>query len=258
MQFPSYLEPLANVLRGRQKSIRARFWTLPKEELVLRFYQLTGRSWIDFYGDRLDRMGREHIGTLPNEKYLDGGRLFLEFLKKQGLERHHRILDYGCGIMRAALHLVPYLDQGRYTGVDISRARIEHGKWLLSNAGIPEDGYAVHAVRDCALRELKDQKFDFVWANSVLTHMPESDIQALLKALKHHLHADSNFYFTYSLTEPDEANGPKRLNTKDFYYPESYIRKIFEDAGYEFVVVPDGVSDEYGSPTVRARLVGVD
>ena len=46
------------------------------------------------------------------------GRFYFDHLKSRGLEPRHRVLDLGCGAGRVGIHLIPYLERGRYFGVD--------------------------------------------------------------------------------------------------------------------------------------------
>lgn len=46
------------------------------------------------------------------------GRANVDFVRALGLGPGERVLDFGCGAGRHGVHLVPYLDEGRYCGVD--------------------------------------------------------------------------------------------------------------------------------------------
>lgn len=244
MIFQALARGLLNKLRGRHNSIRFRFWEVPKESAKIFFYRLRGLSWIDYYARRIDTHTSEELPEDP--KYLDVGKEFLTYLKEQGLEPEHDLLDYGCGILRGGLYFVPYLEPGRYVGVDISNSRLEQGRRLLSRVDIAEDRYATFWVRDCSLTELGDRKFDFVWAHAVLMHMPEADIRALLTSLKRHLNSGALFFFTFF---PSEILGSDRVvkeQIRDFYYPTAYLQTIFESMGYEFIVMPKTYKENWG------------
>lgn len=59
---------------------------------------------------------RDVIGGLWEEI----GQLQLDFLRSRGLRSNHRIVDIGCGSLRAGVKLVAYLDPGNYYGTDIN------------------------------------------------------------------------------------------------------------------------------------------
>ena len=243
---------LLDRLRGRHKSIRYRFWGLPKRRLRLYLYRLLGRSWIEYYADHINTSESEVLTAAPT--YLDVGKEFLTFLQKHGLRPEHRLLDYGCGILRGGLQLVPYLERGNYVGVDISRVRLDQGQDLMDGAGIARDRYSVVLVQDCSLRELEGETFDYVWAHAVLTHMPESDIRILLASLKNHMKPGGQFFFTFFPSEKLGADRPVADQVRDFYYPTEYLKGVFESAGYDFVVLPRDYRENWGLRT-RARLI---
>lgn len=226
------LEGIKRWLRGDYNSIRYRFGRLPKEWLrYICYYRLRGLSWVDFYADRLDRAARLSADKPLQESYAKGGKEQLEYLVARGLLPEDRLLDYGCGVMRAAPFLCRYLKPGHYVGVDIAAERISKGRKLMASHGFSESDYAAICVSDCTLPELLAQKFEFVWANSVVTHMPQKDIREMLRSIRRLLNPGGKFYFTFA-----EANEAKRKNIKDFWYPRSLIEKLCADAGFNFEI----------------------
>jgi len=228
---------------------------MPIGTMKLKLFYLKGGTWIDFYATMLDGYAAKNIQQLPSEEYLQEGKVFLDWLVRHGLNPEHRLLDYGCGVLRAGRYLIPYLNRGHYVGIDISRNRIQKGHLVLSSAGISREDYEVHLAKDCLLKELQDQRFDVIWANSVLTHMPERDIREFLFALKAHFKQGGTFFFTFSPSERLGLTDPKQEKIKNFYYPTSYLKNLFKDCGYHFELLHDGHSQSFGSPTVRANLV---
>lgn len=237
-------EPFIKPLRGRHNSVRYRFFVLPREELTLFWFRVTGRSWLEFYAQRLD--GMVDVDRPVPERYFEHGRQQAQWLKDQGLQPHHRFLDYGCGILRLAHSLLPYLDKGNYVGVDISAERLKKGRALVSSIGIAPDAYRLEVVKDCKLRELKGEKFDYVWALSVFTHMPIEDIKEMLLSLKPLLNDGAQFFCSFA-----QAPEYSRKQTKDFYYPEAVFRQTCEKAGYRMDIMPDWPQ---GNVMARLRL----
>lgn len=167
-------------------------------------------------------------------EYIEQAAQHLDFLKNVGLEPEHSLLDYGCGVMRLALHAIPYLSNGRYVGVDISVGRLAKGQRLLAEHGISEDRYQVFLVNDCSLKELAGLQFDMIWANSVITHMPVGDIKTMLTAMGPLFKSGGRFFFSFT---PNEK--PVRKGIKDFYHPPDFLQKICEDQGYHFELRSD-------------------
>ena len=46
------------------------------------------------------------------------GKYRFEFLVESGLRPEHRLCDFGCGALRLGVWTIPYLDAGRYFGID--------------------------------------------------------------------------------------------------------------------------------------------
>lgn len=238
------IEAVKRRLRGDYNSIRTRYFEMPRRwiDYLLR-YRLFGKSWVKYYADLIDtdERAKGHV----NPEYVNYGKVHFDYLRSQGLKKGHSLLDYGCGRMRAGLHFAKFLGPGRYVGVDISEERLKNGRELMRAAGIGDDEYESICVRDCYLRELDGRKFDFVWAASVLTHMPENDIRAALSSIRRLLAPDGAFYFTYA-----EADQEKRRIMKDFWYPRAKIAELCEEAGLSFELMPH--YREWGDVMARA------
>ena len=236
---------LRSWLRGNHNSIRYRFVTRPREYLEYGLFRLTGRSWIDFYANRLDRAASRSGKELVRQRYVDAGKDQFEIIKKYGLKPTTRFLDYGCGVLRTGVHVIGFVQPKHFVGVEISRDRLEQGLEFVANAGIQPDRFETFIVKDCELRELGDRQFDFVWAWSVINHMPTGDVVAMLKAMRRHIAPGGHFIFMY-----DEGEGEHRIGIKDFKITRDGLRRRCEEAGYRFEVLPDNVVP----PCYLARL----
>jgi SAM-dependent methyltransferase len=53
------------------------------------------------------------------------GRYLFDFLVESGLRPEHRLLDFGCGALRLGIWAIPYLDQGKYFGIDSHAESLE-------------------------------------------------------------------------------------------------------------------------------------
>ena len=233
-------QAIIKMLRGNYNSVRYRFLILPKQWLHYVFaYRLFGKDWTEFYTDRMNREAEISRDKRPSDRYLEQSASHLENLKTAGMQPHHRLLDYGCGVMRTGLAAIPYLDAGKYTGVDISGVRLKKGRELLAEAGIRPDSFEAFTVADCRLEELAGLQFDFIWAQSVLTHMPVPEIRGMLRSMRPLLAPAGKFLFTFSTAE-----AYKRLNVKDFWYPENFMARECCAAGYEYELVESGATGQ--------------
>lgn len=137
---------------------------------------------------------REIVGGLWEEM----GRLQLEFLRSRGLRPSHRLLDLGCGSLRAGAHLIPYLEPGNYWGVDISPELLEAGWGELAALGLQhrQPRAQLVALADFEFASLGTQ-FDYCIATSVFTHMTLNRIRRCLARLAGTLAPGGMFYATF-------------------------------------------------------------
>ena len=115
------------------------------------------------------------------------GRRFLRAAKRSGLQPQHRVLDLGCGPGRFAVALSRYLnEQGSYVGLDVSRDAIEICNRRIGSrlpsfdfvwADVTNPRYSDRGtVRASEYRfPFEDKSFDFVFSNSLFTHLLPAD-----------------------------------------------------------------------------------
>lgn len=100
-----------------------------------------------------------------------------------GLRERHRLLDVGCGSLRAGRLLISYLAPDRYVGV-------EPNGWLIEAAVERELGHDLTAIKrprfdptaDFSLEHLG--RFDFVLVHGVATNAGPELMPRLLRAIK--------------------------------------------------------------------------
>jgi SAM-dependent methyltransferase len=98
------------------------------------------------------------------------GALQLSILAAAGMREYHSLLDVGCGSLRAGRFLIPYLEAGRYCGIDPEEAvvatgiRGELGESMLT---LRRPRFTYRADFDAS--EF-GERFDFAIAQSIFTH----------------------------------------------------------------------------------------
>jgi hypothetical protein len=143
---------------------------------------------------------RQVIGDLWDEI----GGLQLDFLKANGLQPHHRLLDIGCGSLRLGVRAVAYLDAGNYWGTELNETLLDAGyeKEVIpsgSSAKLPRANLVVD--EDFSFKGVPPQ-IDFAIAASVFTHLPLNHLRLCLTNLARHVTTSCTFFFTV-FTPPD-------------------------------------------------------
>lgn len=120
------------------------------------------------------------------------GRSFVAAAARRGLEPNHRVLDLGCGVGRFAVAFAAFVDdEGRYEGLDASAKSIatcnryiapslERFRFQVADVFNshyrPDAGTAAAAYRF----PFPDGEFDFVFSNSLFTHLTSRDLENYL------------------------------------------------------------------------------
>jgi SAM-dependent methyltransferase len=102
-----------------------------------------------------------------------------ELLQMEGMISSSRVVEYGCGMLDLARHLVPYLLPGHYVGV-------EPNAWVPETV-LEEDPEFAAAFRDRDGTLIHRHDFvapgpcDFVFAHSVLSHAADHQLTEFLE-----------------------------------------------------------------------------
>ena len=162
------------------------------------------------------------------------------FLKEEGLKKHHKILDIGCGGGRLGNNLISYLDKRCYYGFDKETYMINYFKKSLNNI-LKNKEPNIFQI-DFNSNFNFDTKFDFVYAYSVLTHNIESQFIDLLKKLRPFMKETTKIYFTFLLGEKYYVTGKHRRRLNEYrmvWYTFDNIKDICKKTGYSLKFVGD-------------------
>ena len=137
---------------------------------------LTTRDHVSYYRAvmRSDttRSSDAAVGSKTRESWLQLGQLQFDYLTGHGLKPDMRMLEIGCGNLRAGRLFIDYLEPGNYYGTDISPDILLAAQRTVVEFGLQPKLPYLTLVNDLRLDFLPDGHFDVVHAHSVFSHSP--------------------------------------------------------------------------------------
>ena len=152
-------------------------------------------SWVQTRATEM--MTRHGFLGVPIETFENGGRKQLIALLDEGLCPESKVLDIGCGCLRAAYWLIHFLHPGCYHGIEPARRRVEYG---LDYLFTPEQVMAKRPRFDFGTHfdsSVFATKFDYFLAGSIWTHASKSQIEATLDSFLRDTFPTSVFLTSY-------------------------------------------------------------
>jgi cyclopropane fatty-acyl-phospholipid synthase-like methyltransferase len=129
----------------------------------------------------------------------------IAFLKSVGLRPEHHLLDIGCGTLRGGIPLIDFLQEGHYYGIEARREALEEGRKELQEAGLAAKR-PVLLVADEVERDGLPQRFEFIWAFSVLIHMSDEIAAKTIALVARQLGEGGVFYANVNIgSKPDST-----------------------------------------------------
>jgi SAM-dependent methyltransferase len=182
-----------------------------------------------------DEHYRAYVG--PPEDYDLIAAMTFNLLTTLGLRQYHSLLDVGCGSLRIGRLLIPYLNRGKYFG-------IEPNEWLVKEGIERELGEALLQIKRPTFffsdspETVAQAKisFDFALAQSIFSHCGLDLIRDWLSAVSRSLVQDGALLATFL---PDEEDSPRT----GWVYPEcvSYrpatLKRIAAEVSLRFEIL---------------------
>jgi len=182
------------------------------------------------------RPGAEHYTAYvgPPTQWDFMGATQFRLLTALGLREHHKLLDVGCGSLRAGRILIPYLLPGNYYG-------IEPNRWLVEEAITREIGSEIVRMRCPSFLYASDFSvdafgvaFDFIVAQSIFSHAGPDIVALALSQFAKTLSPSGLVLATFVHPErlpsaPQEALGWTYPGCTT--YPAQHIDRLISDAG---------------------------
>lgn len=151
-----------------------------------------------------DPQYRAYVG--PPEDYDLIAAMAFNLLTTLGLRQHHSVLDVGCGSLRIGRLLIPYLNRGKYFGV-------EPNEWLVDEGIRREVGESLAEIKRPTFFFTDSPEsigqtgisFDFALAQSIFSHCGLDLIRGWLSAISRSLAPDGTLVATFLVGEEDSA-----------------------------------------------------
>ncbi|EMF54139.1 MULTISPECIES: class I SAM-dependent methyltransferase [Streptomyces] len=191
------------------------------------------------------------VGHNPSvEKWERIGRMQFDYLLRHGLEPRHRMLEIGCGNLRAGRLFIDHLDTGNYYGIDISPAILMEAQRTLAREGLQSKLPHLALVADLTFAFLPAGHFDVVHAHSVFSHSPPHVIEQCLAHVGRVLAPGGYFDFTFGRTEGDEH----QVLHEDFYYRTDTLVELARRYGLSARLMDDWEDLPHRQSKIRATL----
>jgi SAM-dependent methyltransferase len=190
------------------------------------------------------------VGSHTHESWLKIGQLQFDYAVSHGLKPEMRMLEIGCGNLRAGRLFIDYLDPGNYYGVDISPDILLGAQDTVAEQGLQHKLPHLTVIRDLRLPFLPDAAFDFVHAHSVFSHSPIEVIDECFAHVGRIMAPGGFFDFTFDKTEGSEHH----VLHEDFYYQTQTLIALAARHGLEATYMTDW--EATGHPQSKIRVTG--
>ncbi len=145
-----------------------------------------------------DQLHKDGIFTGgPPALFESGGRLQLSTLVREGIYPSSKLLDVGCGCLRAGYWLIHFLDPGCYFGIEPNTRMLQAGIDAVLGSELQKAKRPCFDTNDQFDFSIFGVKFDFVLARSIWTHASKPQIQTMLDGFVQNSNPDAFFLTSY-------------------------------------------------------------
>jgi SAM-dependent methyltransferase len=194
------------------------------------------------------RSHRAAVGSETHASWLRIGQMQFDYLVSHGLKPDMRMLEIGCGNLRAGRLFIDYLDTGNYFGIDISPDILLAAQDTITQFGLQGKLPNLTVVSDLTLAFLPDGLFDVIHAHSVFSHSPIEVIDECLAHVGRVMAPGAFFDFTFDRTDGAEHH----VLQEDFYYRTETLSSLAAAHGLAAQFMTDW--EETGHEQSKIRL----
>ena len=154
------------------------------------------------------------VGDINSPRSRRIGKLQFSYLRRHGLRPDDKVLEIGCGNLRAGWRLIRFLEPGNYYGVDISAEALRSAAQTVTTHELTDKRPHLELVQDMSFSSLPTAAFDVIHAHSVFSHTPLAVIEDCFAHVGRLMKPDGYFDFTFKRTQGREY----RKLSEDFYF----------------------------------------
>lgn len=162
-----------------------------------------------------------------------------DFLVGQGLEPSDVLVDIACGSLRAGVHLIPYLDDGNYLGIEKESLLIEHGRGEELPDGLEQAKRPEFVVSDSFEFARFSKPADWAIAQSLFSHLARDPIRLCFANLHAWAAPGCRFFATYLESDRDQRNPSRSHAQLGFRYTRSEMESFGARSGWSFRYIGD-------------------
>jgi SAM-dependent methyltransferase len=188
------------------------------------------------------------VGSKTHDSWIKVDQLQFDYLIGHGLQPGDRMLEIGCGDLRAGRLFVAYLNPGNYYGIDISPDILLAAQETIARDDLQGKLPHLELVDDLKFRFLPADQFTVVHAHSVFSHSPIEVIDECLANVGRVMRPDGVFDFTFCRTEGPEH----QVLREDFYYRTDTLLKLAGAHGLDAELLEDW--EELPHPQSKIRV----
>jgi SAM-dependent methyltransferase len=175
------------------------------------------------------------VGSRDHDSWVRFGEMQFDYLIRHGLQPGDRMLEIGCGDLRAGRLFIDYLDASNYYGIDISPDILLAAQETVDEYKLQAKLPHLELVKDLQFRFLPAEQFTVVHAHGVFSHSPIEMISECLANVSRVMRPHGVFDFTFYRTEGPEH----QVLREDFYYQTQTLIDLADSHGLDAEFMPD-------------------
>jgi SAM-dependent methyltransferase len=199
-----------------------------------------GHLWRDYELTEEDIRKKHYRKVIGSGEDWDGRGLFqLKFLKYMLLMPEHKVLDIGCGPLRAGVHFIKYLNSENYFGFDYNRDFVKAANYIITQDPALSDKWPkIFFLEDFNIADMDIPKCDYGIAFSVLNHCTKDEIKLFFKNVPLAFKTGARIFVIMS----------------NSWFEESMLKESKFEFVHKITKLPQPIIETFGKRTYKSLL----